>query len=163
MSVNCSIEGCPKPARKRGWCEEHYGQWRQHGDPLVRKRRRRGTGTITHGGYLAHGVNEVKEHIAIAERVLGKPLPPGAVVHHIDENKLNNATTNLVICPNNGYHALLHQRMNALAACGHADWRQCKRCHEYDDPATMGRDGRSVYHRACNVEHVRRMKAQRAA
>lgn len=30
----CTIEGCDKPARKRGWCNMHYEKWRRHGDPL---------------------------------------------------------------------------------------------------------------------------------
>jgi hypothetical protein len=31
----CSIEGCGKPARKRGWCPAHYFRWQKHGDPLL--------------------------------------------------------------------------------------------------------------------------------
>lgn len=30
----CSIEDCERPSRKRGWCQTHYGRWREHGDPL---------------------------------------------------------------------------------------------------------------------------------
>lgn len=29
----CSIEGCDKPLRKRGWCANHYATWRSHGSP----------------------------------------------------------------------------------------------------------------------------------
>lgn len=28
----CSIEGCDRPGRSRGWCWAHYERWRQHGD-----------------------------------------------------------------------------------------------------------------------------------
>lgn len=31
----CSIEGCGKPAKNRGWCSAHYTRWRRHGDPLA--------------------------------------------------------------------------------------------------------------------------------
>jgi hypothetical protein len=31
----CSIEGCPRPSRKRGWCETHYTRWKRHGSPLI--------------------------------------------------------------------------------------------------------------------------------
>lgn len=29
----CTIEGCAKPAKKRGWCDMHYNRWIRHGDP----------------------------------------------------------------------------------------------------------------------------------
>lgn len=31
----CSIEGCDKPAYKRGMCNAHYIRWRRHGDALA--------------------------------------------------------------------------------------------------------------------------------
>ena len=31
---NCSIEGCAKPVKARGWCSKHYGQWHKTGSPL---------------------------------------------------------------------------------------------------------------------------------
>lgn len=30
----CSIKGCGKPQKTRGWCRAHYHRWRRHGDPL---------------------------------------------------------------------------------------------------------------------------------
>lgn len=30
----CSVGGCAKPARTRGYCNTHYSRWRIHGDPL---------------------------------------------------------------------------------------------------------------------------------
>lgn len=30
----CSIDGCGKPARTRGWCNTHHMRWYRHGDPL---------------------------------------------------------------------------------------------------------------------------------
>ena len=35
------------------------------------------------------------EHQVVMEQVIGRPLSPGEVVHHIDENKANNAPSNL--------------------------------------------------------------------
>jgi len=61
----------------------------------------------------------VLEHILIAEKAIGKPLPKGAEVHHVDENRANNANSNLVICQNHAYHHLLHTRMRILEAGGH--------------------------------------------
>lgn len=31
----CSISGCNKISRSRGWCSAHYHRWRDHGDPLA--------------------------------------------------------------------------------------------------------------------------------
>src|SRR5699024_1437799 len=28
----CSVEGCDFPARKRGWCANHYSMWHAHGE-----------------------------------------------------------------------------------------------------------------------------------
>lgn len=33
----CSVDGCEKPARTRGWCPNHYQNWRTKGDPLAYK------------------------------------------------------------------------------------------------------------------------------
>jgi hypothetical protein len=30
----CSIDGCSKQAKHRGWCAAHYHRWQRHGDPL---------------------------------------------------------------------------------------------------------------------------------
>ena len=31
----CSVEGCDKPVRSRGWCNMHHLRWRKHGDPTA--------------------------------------------------------------------------------------------------------------------------------
>jgi hypothetical protein len=31
--TDCSITGCEKPSRARGWCSMHYWRWSKHGDP----------------------------------------------------------------------------------------------------------------------------------
>jgi len=77
------------------------------------------------------------EHVLVAERALGRTLPIGAEVHHVDGDGMNNAGTNLVICPSRAYHRLLHVRQRALDACGHGGWRKCPFCKRYDDTANM--------------------------
>lgn len=32
-SGECSIPGCGKPSRSRGWCSMHYTRWKRHGSP----------------------------------------------------------------------------------------------------------------------------------
>jgi len=58
--------------------------------------------------------NYVAEHVLVAEAALGKYLPSGAVVHHVNGDKKHNANTNLVVCENSGYHLFLHSRINSL-------------------------------------------------
>lgn len=85
----------------------------------------------------SHESGYVLEHILVAEKVLGKPLPPKAVVHHHNKDRTDNRHQNLVICENQGYHLLLHLRERAYKACGNANWRKCKYCKEYDDPNNL--------------------------
>lgn len=100
--------------------------------------------------YVPETGKQVYEHLLIAERALGKVLSSGVQVHHVDLDKANNEPSNLVICPNQAYHRLLHRRTKALDACGHADYYRCRFCHEWDDPNTMGKDGpRNYSHKEC--------------
>ena len=105
-----------------------------------------------------------REHILIVEAILGKPLPAGAQVHHVNEDRRDNRHTNLVVCPNQKYHALLHQRTRAYDACGHADWRKCVHCRQYDDTAKMRCYQTSWYHKHCAAAYqMRRRKKKRDA
>lgn len=82
-------------------------------------RRGRGAGK----GYVKRGGRH--EHRAVAERMLGRPLRPGEIVHHEDENKRNNAPENLGVLASQAEHASLHflgKKRAARAQCprGHA-------------------------------------------
>ncbi len=112
----CQAEGCNKPRKTWGYCHTHYIRVsrynREH--TIVAPP---GTGTINAGGYRLITVNgkRVYEHIYIAEKALGRPLPPGAVVHHMNEDPSDNTTPfNLVICPSQAYHLLLHRRAKLM-------------------------------------------------
>lgn len=155
MSATCSIAGCGAKVLGRGWCSKHYDRWRRNGDPEAIARRPNGSGSpdgADGSGYVRHHVNGklTRDHIVVAERALGRKLPAGAQVHHVDENKQNNSPRNLVICQDDAYHKLLHQRARALKACGHASFRRCPFCKTYGDPADMVSFGASGFaHREC--------------
>lgn len=101
--------------------------------------------------------NCVFEHILVCEKVLGKYLPPGVVIHHVNEDRTDNRPENLVICQDKAYHNLLHRRMKALRACGHADWLKCGYCKQYDDPKNLRLipKSSSQHHTKCLREYMR--------
>ena len=109
-------------------------------------------------GYIGVSVNgRIRhEHDLIAERTLGRALPKGVIVHHINEIRADNRNENLVICLNRRYHALLHLRIKALEECGNASWRRCVYCKIWDDPLNMVNHGKQTFkHRICNTKYNR--------
>ncbi|WP_216327464.1 HNH endonuclease [Deinococcus aestuarii] len=44
-------------------------------------------------------------HRKVAETMLGRSLLPGEIVHHRDGDSLNNTWDNLLVLPNQRYHA----------------------------------------------------------
>lgn len=129
----------------------------------MKKRRRADTGYLKQGGYIEYSFggrgNRTRKyaHIIVAENALGKPLPKGVQVHHVDGNPSNNDARNLIICPTDAYHKMIHQRTRAFDACGHADWRKCHFCEQYDDPSKLylHPNGTTAFHRDCRIERRR--------
>ena len=56
------------------------------------------------GHHLADAQGYVREHRLVMEQKLGRRLEPGEVVHHIDEDRTNNAPENLELFTSNGEH-----------------------------------------------------------
>jgi hypothetical protein len=156
----CSISGCGKKHKGHGFCLNHLRKFNAYGDPLKRMAREKGTGTITQCGYISHqkGKRSILEHVLMVERVLGRALPKGVIVHHVDGNPAHNVNSNFVVCPNQAYHLLLHARQRALEACGNAGWMPCGRCGVYGDPANMQVTETSVWHRPCHNKYNRLRK-----
>lgn len=100
----CSVDGCERSARARGWCPMHYSRWRHHGDPTVVLRWWDGrTSNIDVAGYrrikipghpMALDRGWALEHRVVAWEVFG-PFDPSMHVHHKNHNKLDNRPENL--------------------------------------------------------------------
>ncbi len=83
-------------------------------------------------------------HLAIAEQALGHPLPIGAQVHHVNQCKGDARNSNLVICQDRAYHALLHQRTRIIRAGGDPNTQRicsyCKKLVAIDRMVQQGAD-----------------------
>lgn len=107
----------------------------------------------------------VQHHVWVVEEALGKPLPPGAEVHHVDGRGNNNINSNLVACQDKAYHMLLEQRTRAYNATGHASWLRCPYCKTYDNPSNLyvKSDGVHARHPSCFNQYQLEFAAKRYA
>ena len=100
----------------------------------------------------------VLDHLIIAEKVLGRPIPRKVQIHHVDGNPSNNKNSNLVICEDQTYHFLLHRKATALKKCGNANYLKCVFCKKYDSPSIIKQVKNTFYHKECCVENTRRLR-----
>lgn len=98
-------------------------------------------------------------HRLRAERALGRPLPAGAEVHHLDGSTSEHSP--LVICPDRAYHMLLHQRMRVLAMGGDPNVeRKCADCKRLRPFAEFYTEAANQC-RECNRARCRRTRVGR--
>lgn len=96
----------------------------------------------------------VYKSILIAEKVLGKPLPLKAVVHHVDHDFLNNSKDNLVICEDTMYHNRIHKRERSLNATGSVNNSYCNRCHAWKNIEKFDVQANGITRRGwCKAKH----------
>lgn len=156
----CSVDGCGKTSVARGYCQNHYRVFMRRGTATPPETERKVH--VATGGYLFKTINKktVYLHIEAAEKALGKPLPSGAEVHHINLNQADNRNANLVICKDHEYHSLLHMRTEALAVAGNPNFRICCVCQLFDAPSAMRSSGNRMYHAKCMAFRAKQRRAQ---
>lgn len=116
----CIVLDCERTSIAKGLCRLHYARVLRYGS-TVSKSSTYGKGSIHGGKYRRIFVNgkQIFEHVYLAEKALGRKLPEKAVIHHMNENGFDNKTPfNLIICPSQAYHFLLHKRAKELEQYG---------------------------------------------
>lgn len=101
----------------------------------------------------------VREHRLILKRVLGYDPGRRVVVHHRDGYE--NAHENLVICPSQKYHALLHQRTEAFRETGDPTMRRCVYCAVWTHPESLSIGPTWAYHKTCAADYQLARRARR--
>lgn len=118
--MKCKLKGCAnqattKPYEKGLYCSSRCAlaavRTPEHQRAAARKAalvniaRYRGKGTKT---YIKEWGRH--QHRVVAEKMLGRKLKKGEIVHHIDNNKHNNNPKNLLVMTQ-AQHAALHYRL----------------------------------------------------
>lgn len=159
----CSIDGCERSVRARGWCDMHYRRWKAHGDPNKRLYLRGASiedrfwqkvtqsascwhwqGAIIKGGY--GGFKTPTGH-TLAHRfsyeLHNGAIPEGLQIDHLCRNRA---------CVRPDHLEAVTQRTNILRGVGlaakYARVTHCPKGHPYDEANTYhNRGGR--YCRQC--------------
>ena len=81
--------------------------------------------------YVWERGTRTNQHVGVVEAILGYKLPKGVIVHHVDNDGTNNHPSNLVVCPSQKYHLLLHARQRIYEAGGDCNFQAiCGHCQE---------------------------------
>jgi hypothetical protein len=114
-SVNATLS----EANKKAWTQERRSAFAEKmkgaGNPNWK-----GGRSVASNGYVLikvgvdHPLADVRgyayEHRLVASAQLGRPLRPGELAHHEDEDPLNNAPSNVIPVASRAEHALLHRK-----------------------------------------------------
>lgn len=170
-TVACAC-GCGQPTKVRRGKPNRFVF--RHNARLTGERHRnwRGGEPVQIQGYWYASIGNGKRrraHVLIAEKAMGRPLPPKAQVHHVNEDRGDNANGNLVVCQDAAYHQLLHLRKRALDATGDPSMLRCRFCGAYDRPENLtilagkSRAAGLAQHRPCHTMREAERRQMRIA
>jgi hypothetical protein len=167
LKTTCSIDGCERPTKSRGWCRMHYSRWQRTGDPaherptelerflaLTEKTETcwNWTGFRDAGYGRFHVADEQRAHRWSYKHFVG-PIPKGLVLDHVCRNRG---------CVNPEHLRVVTTKENTFApgsrapAKANAQKTHCPKGHEYT-PENIGSNG--LGGRACLA--CRKLRAAR--
>jgi hypothetical protein len=94
-------------------------------------------------------IGKKRQHIIIAENIVGHVLPKNVQVHHYGGKEDNSK---IIICQNQKYHKLIHSRTEAYQKTGDPNKRKCQFCKQWDDVKNLYIDpirNKNIRHKKC--------------
>lgn len=157
----CKGIGCKRKIVCIGkYCAKHYYRFKRHGDCEIRKKNGNGEGSISRqNGYKYITVNgrRIGEHDAVMEKHIGRKLRKGEIVHHKNEDRLDNRLENLALMTI-GDHTSYHNTKNPVVD----GYKICTKCQQAKHNSQFNKEpstriGLRSQCKHCDLEKNRRL------